>query len=136
MEILISNYKVRQDWLHDKPPKSASPIWKEIKKAKTIIVEVACFLIRDRADVNVWEDPWVPGYNDLFLPQDLRPYHSSPSRLTNLLTQIYVARSPISSTNFLAPLPPKSLSLFQFPLDQQRTNSFGCSICRVTSLLN
>ena len=46
---------------------------KEIVKAKTIIVEGACFLIRDRADVNVWEDPWVPGYNDLFLPQDLCP---------------------------------------------------------------
>lgn len=41
MKILRAEYKVRSDWIHNEPPKTASPIWKAIESAKKIIVKGA-----------------------------------------------------------------------------------------------
>ena len=57
IEILRSKYKVRQDWHHKPPPKSASPIWRAIEGAKSIIVKGACYLMGDGASVDIWQDP-------------------------------------------------------------------------------
>ena len=68
MAILRAKYKVRQDWLCKDLSKFASPIWKAIDSVKDIIVKGACYLIGDRASINVWQDPWIPWIQG-FLPK-------------------------------------------------------------------
>lgn len=58
--ILRAKYKVKHGWLRIDPPKSASPIWKAIEKAKRIVIKGACYAIGDGSSVDVWQDPWVP----------------------------------------------------------------------------
>lgn len=60
MQILRAKYEVRYDWLHKDPPKSASPIWREIENFKPTIFKGACYLIGDGVSINEWKDPWVP----------------------------------------------------------------------------
>lgn len=60
MRILRSKYKARDDWLRANVPKNASPIWKAIEKAKSIVSKGACYLIGDGNPVDIWFDPWVP----------------------------------------------------------------------------
>ena len=59
MSILRAKYKIKQDWLHKDPPKSASPVRKAIEGAKNINAKGACYLIGNEASINVWLDPWV-----------------------------------------------------------------------------
>ena len=60
VQILQAKYKVDHSWLRFDPPKSASPIWKAIDKAKSIIIKEACYTIGDGASIDVQQDPWVP----------------------------------------------------------------------------
>ena len=39
--------------------KKASPIWKAIEKARSVVIKGACYLIGDGKYVDVWRDPWV-----------------------------------------------------------------------------
>ena len=68
MQILREKYKIKHDWLRFNPPRSASPIWKAIEQAKSIIVKGACYLIGDGSSIDVWQDPWVPWYHG-FIPK-------------------------------------------------------------------
>ena len=68
MQILREKYKIKHDWLRFDPPRSASPIWKAIEQAKSIIVKGACYLIGDGSSIDVWQDPWVPWYHG-FIPK-------------------------------------------------------------------
>ena len=79
MEILKAKYKVRNDWLFKEPPKAAPPIWKAIKGVKNIIVKGTCYLIRNGASINVWQDPWVPWI------QGFKPHPKSANFDTNPL---------------------------------------------------
>ena len=60
MAVVRAKYKVKYDWLYSDPPKSASPSWRAIEKAKQLIVKGACYIIGDDQSINVWSDPWVP----------------------------------------------------------------------------
>ncbi|KAK9994548.1 hypothetical protein SO802_024251 [Lithocarpus litseifolius] len=60
MRILRLKYKVSEDWLRAKAPKNASPIWRAIEKAKSIVSKGACYLIGDGKSVDIWLDSWVP----------------------------------------------------------------------------
>ena len=53
VQILQAKYKVDHSWLRFDPPKSASPIWKAIDKAKSIIIKEACYTIGDGASIDV-----------------------------------------------------------------------------------
>lgn len=68
MQILRAKYKIKHDWLRFNPPRLASPIWKAIKQAKSIIIKGACYLIGDGSSIDVWQDPWVPWYQG-FIPK-------------------------------------------------------------------
>ena len=57
MQILLAKYKVDHSWLRSNPSKSASPIWKAIDKAKSIIIKEACYTMEDEASIDVWQDP-------------------------------------------------------------------------------
>ena len=59
MSVLKCKYKVRSEWLRKDPPKKVSPIWKAIEKSKALISKGACYLVDDRASINVWLDPWL-----------------------------------------------------------------------------
>lgn len=59
MSIIRVKYRVKEDWFRVEPPKLASPIWKAIKKAKSMVKKGACFLIKDGEFVDMWLDPWV-----------------------------------------------------------------------------
>nr|POE45728.1 hypothetical protein CFP56_46500 [Quercus suber] len=54
MQILRDKYKVDHSWLRYDPPKSASPVWKEIDKAKSIVIKGACYTIGDGASIDVY----------------------------------------------------------------------------------
>ena len=60
MAVVRAKYKVKYDWLYSDPPKSASPSWRAIEKAKQLIVKGACYIIGDDQSINVWSDLWVP----------------------------------------------------------------------------
>ena len=68
MQVLRAKYKIKQDWLRADPPKTASPIWRAIESAKSIILKGACYLIGDGSSVEIWRDPWVPWFQD-FTPK-------------------------------------------------------------------
>lgn len=68
MQILRAKYKIKHYWLWFNPPRSASPIWKAIKQAKSIIIKGACYLIGDGSSIDVWPNPWVPWYQG-FIPK-------------------------------------------------------------------
>jgi len=67
MSIIRAKYKVKDDWFQVEPPKLASPIWKAIEKAKSVVKKGAYFLIKDGEFVDMWLDPWVPWIQN-FIP--------------------------------------------------------------------
>ena len=68
MQVLRAKYKIKQEWLRAEPPKTASPIWRAIESAKSIILKGACYLIGDGSSVDIWRDLWVPWFQD-FTPK-------------------------------------------------------------------
>lgn len=60
MAVVRAKYKVKHDWLYSDPPKSASPSWRAIEKAKQLIVKGACYIIGDGQSINIWSDPCMP----------------------------------------------------------------------------
>ena len=84
MSILRAKYKIKQDWLHKDPPKSASPVWKAIKGVKNIIDKGACYLIGDGASINVWLDPWVPWLQG-FTPKPLHAEFANTPMMVSML---------------------------------------------------
>nr|POE80752.1 hypothetical protein CFP56_72651 [Quercus suber] len=99
MQILRAKYKVDHSWLRSDPPKSASPVWKAIDKAKSIIIKGACYTIGDGASIDVWQDPWV---KDLFLNQRTHPLHYPPSKFHSSLTPISIVVNPKSYISCLS----------------------------------
>lgn len=57
MKILQSKYKVKDDWLRSDALKKASPIWKAIKRTKSIITKGACYMIGNGKSMDIWLDP-------------------------------------------------------------------------------
>ena len=51
MQILRAKYKGDHSCLRSDPPKSASPIWKAVDKAKSIVIKGACYTIGDEASI-------------------------------------------------------------------------------------
>ena len=82
-ELAKAKYKVKHNWLHTEPPKSASYTWKAIEKAKAVILQGACYLIGDGSSVSVWEDPWVPWIQG-FSP---KPREDAFSQISMLVSQ-------------------------------------------------
>ena len=68
MRVLRTKYKIKHDWLRSDPPRTASPIWRAIERAKSIILKGACYLIGDGSSVDTWRDPWLPWIQD-FTPK-------------------------------------------------------------------
>ena len=85
MAILRAKYKVRQDWLCKDLSKFASPIWKAIDSVKDIIVKGACYLIGDRASINVWQDPWIPWIQGFFPKPKSKVVSHTPLMVSQLL---------------------------------------------------
>ena len=68
MRVLRTKYKIKHDWLRSNPPRTTSPIWRAIERAKSIILKGACYLIGDGSSVDTWRDPWLPWIQD-FTPK-------------------------------------------------------------------
>lgn len=43
MDLLRAKYKVSSDWLRIEPPKTTSPTWRAIERAKKLVEKGACY---------------------------------------------------------------------------------------------
>ena len=85
MRILRTKYKVKDDWLRAEATRHASPIWKAIEKARTVVRKGAYFLIGDGESVDVWRDPWVPWIQNFSLSPRFESVDQSPMKVAQLI---------------------------------------------------
>ena len=62
MVALRSKYKVTNSWLREEPRKFSSHTWRAVERVKILITKRACFLIGNGGSIDIWKEPWVPGY--------------------------------------------------------------------------
>ena len=60
MDLLRAKYKVSNEWILAEPPKTTSPTWRAIERAKKLVEKGACYQFGDGRTISVWTDSWVP----------------------------------------------------------------------------
>ena len=85
MRILRVKYKVKEDWLRTNASKHASPTWKAIEKARSVVKKGACFLIGDGKSIDMWLDPWVPWVQNFIPFPKVGSLVQSPMKVAHLI---------------------------------------------------
>ena len=85
IRILRAKYKVKEDWLKADASKYASPTWKAIVKARSVVKKGACFLIGDGESVDMWLDPWVPWVQNFIPSPKVESLVQSPMKVAHLI---------------------------------------------------
>ena len=85
MRIVRAKNKAKEDWLRADASKYASPTWKAIEKARSVVKKGACFLIGDGKSVDIWLDSWVPWVQNFIPSPKVESLVQSPMKVAHLI---------------------------------------------------
>ncbi|KAL5541874.1 hypothetical protein UlMin_009584 [Ulmus minor] len=89
LSFLQSKYLRTEGFRTTTPTHSDSPFWKAILGSKDLLLKGACIQIGVGSSVNIWENPWVPNYQD-FKPKPRRPHQGDCRVVKELIARLGV----------------------------------------------